>query len=133
MAEVARALTGEEWEAADYRQRPRVLDEWAKGRPTSGPQDDPNEYVAKLGLDGHGCVIAMNRAHDQVLVPPPARAALAAFALQDQPFGFVHEDVAALRRTLEGAGTSADLDRNVLRGLAARIEALLPPERSPGG
>jgi hypothetical protein len=30
----------------------------------------------------------MNRAHDRVLVPPPARAPLAAFALAEQAFGF---------------------------------------------
>ncbi len=66
------ALSREEWEARDYRQRARDLDAWAQER---GHRGDFTEYVAKLGLDDAGCVIAMNRAHDRVLVPPPARAA----------------------------------------------------------
>ena len=122
------ALTPEEWETRDYRQRPRVLDEWAKQKPERRPEDDPTEYVAKLGLNYDGCVIAMNRAHDQVLVPPPARAALAAFALYEQPFGFTREDAAAARRAADAAGAgAAELDGERLLSLAARIESLLPP------
>jgi hypothetical protein len=122
------ALTGEEWESKDYRQRPRVLDEWAK-QSEHPAGDDSTEYVAKLGLGDDGCVIAMNRAHDRVLIPPPARAALAAFALHDQPFGFDREDAAALRRAAESRqGVSADADRERLRNVADRIQALLPAE-----
>ena len=127
--EIAPALTPEEWETKDYRQSPRVLDAWAKQKPEHRPEDDATEYVAKLGLSYDGCVIAMNRAHDQVLVPPPARAALAAFALHEQPFGFTREDVAAVRRATEAARAGApELDAELLRGLADRMEALLPPE-----
>jgi hypothetical protein len=126
--ELVRALTRDDWETKDYRQRPRVLDEWAKQKPERRPEDDSNEYVAKLGVSYDGCVIAMNRAHDQVLVPPPARAVLAAFALYEQPFGFTRQDAEAVRRAAEVAGTGRPgLDPGLLRSVAARIEALLPP------
>ncbi len=123
------ALTPEQWEARDYRQVAREIDSWAK-KEEGQSADDSTEYVAKLGLNENGCVIVMNRAHDRVLVPPPARAALAAFALAEQPFGFTREDAAALRSAAEG-------DRNTgitesLRSLAARLQALLPPsEQNP--
>jgi hypothetical protein len=81
--------------------------------------------VAKLGLDKNGSVILMNRAHDRVLVPPPARAALAAFALAEQPFGFSQADVAALRSAAEAARNSGTATS--LRSLAGRLQALLPP------
>jgi hypothetical protein len=117
------ALTPEQWAARDYRQSARELDSWANAQGGAG-EDDATEYVAKLGLSGNGSVIAMNRAHDRVLVPPPARAALAAFALAEQPFGFTSADVAALlqaadRTKNEGAAAA-------LRDLGQRIQALLP-------
>ena len=80
------ALTPEQWEARDYRQAARELDTWAK-KAEQQSADDSTEYVAKLGLNANGSVIVMSRAHDRVLVPSPARAALAAFALAEQPFG----------------------------------------------
>ncbi|HET8623720.1 MAG TPA: hypothetical protein VFM14_09185 [Gemmatimonadales bacterium] len=120
------ALTPEQWEARDYRQPAQELDGWAKARPGQARDDDSTEYVAKLGLRDDAAVVAMNRAHDRVVVPPPARAALAAFALLDQPFGFSHADVAVLRAAaeLQQAETSA----TALRDLRRRIAALLPPE-----
>jgi hypothetical protein len=118
------ALTPEQWEARDYRQAARELDNWAKkAEPHSA--DDSTEYVAKLGLSESACVIVMNRAHDRVLVPPPARAALAAFALAEQPFGFSQADVVALRAAAEAA-QDANMAKS-LRGLAGRLQALLPP------
>ena len=72
-------LTPEQWETRDYRQAARELDGWAQKAGAQG--HDSTEYVAKLGLDESGSVIVMNRAHDRVLVPPPARPILAAFAL----------------------------------------------------
>jgi hypothetical protein len=118
------ALTPEQWEARDYRQAARELDNWAKkAEPHSA--DDSTEYVAKLGLSESACVIVMNRAHDRVLVPPPARAALAAFALAEQPFGFSRADVVALRAAAE-AVQDANMAKS-LRGLAGRLQALLPP------
>jgi hypothetical protein len=118
------ALTPEQWEARDYRQSARELDDWAKAQGGAG-EDDSTEYVAKLGLSGNGSVIAMNRTHDRVLIPPPARAALAAFALADQPFGFTPADV---RTVLEAAErTEDDEAAAALRQLAQRIQALLPP------
>jgi hypothetical protein len=125
------ALTPEQWEARDYRQVARELDGWAKARPGSRPADDATEYVAKLGLDESGSVVVMNRAHDRVLVPPPARAALAAFALVEQPFGFTPADLDALERAAEGAEDEAAAA--ALRDLAGRLRALLPsqPPRPP--
>ena len=118
------ALTPEQWEARDYRQAARELDTWAK-KAEQQSADDSTEYVAKLGLNANGSVIVMSRAHDRVLVPPPPRAALAAFALAEQPFGFTREDVVALRAAAETA-EDAGIARS-LRSLATRLEALLPP------
>jgi hypothetical protein len=118
------ALTPDQWEARDYRQLARDLDSWAKTH--SGlREDDASEYVAKLGLNETGSVIVMNRAHDRVLVPPPARAPLAAFALADQPFGFTPADVelvqaAAAQSQDQGAAAA-------LRDLGQRIGDLLSP------
>jgi hypothetical protein len=122
--EIPPALTPEQWEARDYRQVARELDTWAK-KAEQQSADDSTEYVAKLGLNENGSVIVMSRAHDRVLVPPPARAALAAFALAEQPFGFTREDVVALRAALETVEDAA-IARS-LRSLATRLEALLPP------
>jgi hypothetical protein len=119
----APALTPEQWQARDYRQLATELDHWAKQ--TAPGQDDATEYVAKLGLDSAGSVLVMNRAHDQVHVPPPARFALAAFALVDQPFGFTHADVARVRQAAE---TASDTELAAALGdLGDRLEALLPP------
>ena len=118
------ALTPEQWEARDYRQAARELDTWAK-KAEQQSADDSTEHVAKLGLNANGSVILMNRAHDRVLVPPPARAALAAFALAEQPFGFTREDVVALRAAAETA-EDAGIARS-LRSLATRLKTLLPP------
>jgi hypothetical protein len=122
--EIPAALTPEQWLARDYRQAARELDDWAKkAERQSG--DDSTEYVAKLGLSESGSVILMNRAHDRVLVPPPARAALAAFALAGEPSGFSHEDVVTLQ---DAAATVQDPSlASSLRNLASRLKALLPP------
>jgi hypothetical protein len=123
------ALNPEEWQTKDYRQRPRVLDDWATHKHERRPEDDATEYVAKLGLNYDGCVIAMNRAHDRVLVPPPARAALAAFSLYEQPFGFTRDDITALREASENARAgSRDDQAERLLSLVSRLEALLPPD-----
>ena len=118
------ALTPEQWQARDYRQVARDLDSWAK---TQGgtTDDDATEYVAKLGLSGTGSVIVMNRAHDRVLVPPPARAPLAALALAEQPFGFTPVDIQAVLQAAERAEDEQAAAR--LRNLGQRIQALLPP------
>ena len=118
------ALTPEQWEAKDYRQAARDLDRWAKTQSGAG-DDDATEYVAKLGVNASGSVIAMNRAHDRVLVPPPARAALAALALTEQPFGFTPADVQAVLRAAEHADDPVAQEE--LRGLASRLQGLLPP------
>ena len=117
------ALTPEQWEAKDYRQPARDLDRWAEAWPAASG-DDSTEYVAKLGLNESGSVVVMNRAHDRVLVTPPARAALAALALAEQPFGFLAADVQAVLRAAERAGDATA--QGELRGLAERLQALLP-------
>ena len=123
------ALNPEEWDTKDYRQRPRVLDDWARHKGERRPEDDATEYVAKLGLNYDGCVIAMNRAHDRVLVPPPTRAALAAFSLYDQAFGFTREDITAVRQVAKSARAgSRDDQAERLLSLGSRLEALLPPD-----
>jgi hypothetical protein len=118
------ALTPDQWEARDYRQPARDLDSWAKSQAGTS-EDDASEYVAKLGLNETGSVIIMNRAHDRALVPPPARAALAAFALAEQPFGFTPADVelvqAAAAQSQDQGAVAA------LRDLGQRIHDLLPP------
>ena len=68
-------------------------------------------------------MIVMNRAHDRILIPPPARAALAAFALAEQPFGFTRADVEAVRRAAER--TDDATSEAELVGLASRLQALL--------
>ncbi len=118
------ALTPEQWSARDYRQPASELDRWAAERPERS-RNDSTEYVAKLGLSDDDCVIVMSRAHDRVLVPPPARHALGAFALAGQPFGLTREDVALVRASAERA--SSGPSREALEGLAERLEALLPP------
>jgi hypothetical protein len=80
--------------------------------------------VAKIGLDESGSVIVMNRAHDRVLVPPPARAVLAALALIEQPFGFAATDLDTLERAT--AATEDDGLASALRDLLERLRALLP-------
>ena len=118
------ALTPEQWEARDYRQSARDLDNWAKSQ-SGAPAEDTTEYVAKLGLNPAGSVVVMNRAHDRVLIPPPARAPLAAFALAGQPFGFTGADVELAQRA---ASTIGDQEAAAaLRDLAHRIQDLLPP------
>ena len=118
------ALTPEQWEARDYRQVARELDSWAKTQ-GGAAEDDATEYVAKLGLGGSGSVIVMNRAHDRVLVPPPARAPLAALALAEQPFGFTAADI---RAVLQAADRTEDEGAAAgLRDLGQRLQALLPP------
>ena len=117
------ALTPEQWEAKDYRQAARDLDRWTETQPDAS-RDDTTEYVAKLGLSDSGSVVVMNRAHDRVLVPPPARPALAAFALADEPFGFTAADVQAVLRAADRADDTAA--QTELRGLAGRLQALLP-------
>jgi hypothetical protein len=120
-------LTPEEWEARDYRQSARNLDDWAKSHPEAD-DEDTTEYVAKLGLNPTGSVVVMNRAHDRVLIPPPARGPLAAFALADQPFGFTFADV----ELVHGAAAQANDPQAAaaLRDLAQRIQGLLPPAAS---
>ncbi len=118
------ALTPEQWSARDYRQPASELDRWAAEKPERRTRTDSTEYVAKLGLSEDDCVIVMNRAHDRVLIPPPARHALGALALAGQPFGLTREDVALVRASAERASSGSS--REALESLAERLEVLLP-------
>jgi hypothetical protein len=143
-APVPPALTPEEWQARDVRLHAAAVDAWARQSVDRQATDDPTQFVAKLGLTtgGEG-VLVMSRAHDVVVVPPPARHTLAALALFDQPYGFTPADLARLHRAAawaarlaqpgaegEGARPGAEEAAEaaaVLRRVAARVEALLPP------
>ena len=118
------ALTPEQWKARDYRQSARDLDHWAQSG-SGAREEDATEYVAKLGLSPAGSVIVMNRAHDRVLIPPPARAPLAALALAEQPFGFTPADVELVQRAATTTGDQPTA--TALRDLGQRIQDLLPP------
>ena len=119
----APALTPNQWQAHDYRQAAHDLDEWAKSH-SLAREEDATEYVAKLGVNPAGSVIVMSRAHDRVLIPPPARAPLAAFALAEQPFGFSPADVEIVQRA--AAQTDDQQTAAALRDLGQRIHDLLP-------
>jgi hypothetical protein len=118
-------LTPQQWEARDYRQAAKELDHWAAAEDRKSESADSTEFVAKLGLDESASVVVMNRAHDRVLIPPPARPVLAAFALVDQPFGFRGADVGLLERV--ASNVRDESDARAVRDLAARLKALLPP------
>jgi len=73
--------------------------------------------------------ITWRSVNDEATISRPH--ALAALALQGQPFGFTQEDVKWLRGYAEfriGDDFLLDTERDHLTDLAARIEALLPPE-----
>ena len=71
------------------------------------------DYVAVAGVEFRG----------------DERRKLAAYLLEGQKFGFTREDVKLLRDEAEGEwnGDQMPVGRQLLK-LAARIEALLPPE-----
>lgn len=134
------ALTQEQWAERDYRPRARDIDAWDREKPERRAADDSTQHVAKIGISYDGCVTLMSRAHEWVSVPPPARHALAALALEGQPFGFTHDDVDQLHHAADvlsaAAGSTHEStvpqpSAEALRALAGRIAALLPP-RAPG-
>lgn len=89
-------------------------EEWAR-QVSTGPDGSVEIVVDFGGLVGP----------HRVVDDPKARHALAALSLHGQPFGFTREDVAMLRSLASDAGLQAE---PVILHLAARIEALLPPE-----
>jgi hypothetical protein len=135
------ALTPEQWQSLDYRPGAREIDGWAKAKPEHREQDDATQYVAKIGVTYDDCVLLMNRAHESVAVPPPARRALAALDLHGEPFGFTIDDVRTLERAADSvavadrAGSRVEQARvaEVVRDIARRIAALLPPTDEGGG
>ena len=120
MSETIRpALTREEWGkwtgCGGFRSLERTL-------------DDPNELYVRDSKNG---VLVLPDAHFEHGVRGRARHALAALALHQQPFGFTREDVAWLREMVDSDTNpeTAPVEFNAMcLSLAARIEALLPPE-----
>lgn len=88
-------------------------EEWKERTATRGQWHDAVEVT---GFD----TIVVVRGGAESVFPTPARHALAALCLYQQPFGFTQEDVAMLR--------SPWTHPDELASLAARISALLPPE-----
>lgn len=113
--EVKPALTAEEW--ATLRKQGRVV-----------VGCDNVSATITTAIPGHS----------------PLAHSIAAVALHGQPFGFTREDVAIVRECVEHLGCNCGenschdhLDTkaadDLLRSLAARIEALLPPETPTNG
>jgi hypothetical protein len=134
-------LTAEQWRSLDYRPSAREIDTWAKEKSEHRDQDDATQYVAKIGVTYDDCVRLMNRAHEVVSVPPPARRALAALDLQRQPFGFTADDVRTLERAAEVVARADPAGNRVaearaadaVRDIARRIAALVPPQDEASG
>jgi hypothetical protein len=113
--DIAPALTAEEWAASGKTGAGADRGVWV-GYWTGG--DDGRDRLAIE--DGDGAAVET----------PEMRHALAALALHEQPFGFTREDVEHLR-LVAGQCDALRLGANhayVLRNLAARLAALLPPE-----
>ena len=105
------ALTPEEWESKELAWPTVALS-------TTGDKGELSVWDGELDDDSHF-----------VKVKDSDRHSLAALALHGQPFGFTHEDVALLREEAEGEWNGAHMEQGrKLLVLAARIEALLPPE-----
>ena len=109
------ALTPEEWKA------PKVY--WRQ----------PDKYDEGCGIDMtdplNGDWLWVFDGSWSVTLPTESRHAIAALALHGQPFGFTREDVTILLSEAEQNELDGFEDVGViLRSLAARIEALLPPE-----
>lgn len=109
--EVQAALTEEEWEWLFVEQ----VNDRSGG---AGIEDSTGELYITLA-DYHG-------AGGEPDIGVTDRHALAALALHDQPFGFTWEDVEACLK-IEGGGGQYEQEEAVLRSLATRLAALLPP------
>jgi hypothetical protein len=108
--EIKPALTPEEWTAVLNDDRPPA-DSWASLSSFMG--EGKRQFVF----------------NEEYFVEDDARHSIAALALHEQPFGFTHEDVDALREEAddEWSGVREPNRGTILRSVADRIEALLPP------
>lgn len=115
------ALTSEEWREGEF-------ESFYGNAMTSAHRDHKGRWFFHSdGPDGRESIVILNQADDN----GRASHALAALALHGQRFGFTREDVWALRTVcISGMHESAEerAIRAVFTSLAARIEALLPPE-----
>ena len=117
------ALTPEEWEGVGWNLADH-LEESAHWQPGDGLRIWLNNSQSRV-------YVTLERAGESTVVinGSGARRALAALCLADQPFGFTHEDVRVLRGLASWVPHEWQPDgERVLRSLADRIEALLPPE-----
>ena len=105
MSEIRPALTKEEWKASQVMRADDNLVIW------------PNQS-GRFVLD-------LQHSGAPSFPSPEARHAIAALALHGQAYGFTHDDVAMLRTFASPPGLPS---YRPLMHLAARIEALLPPE-----
>lgn len=96
-------------------------EEWAEVR------DDPTWWADRMQEAAHD-----TSQHLMTYLDEPYRHhALAALALHGQHFGFTREDIRAINRALESHELfryTMQEEADTLESLAARIEALLPPE-----
>lgn len=114
MSDVKPALTAEEW--ADFESYGVELSEGSDGVLVQSVSSR-----GRLDIEPAEGTIATVDNEDG------SRHALAALCLHGQPFGFTREDVELLRAVADAIQYDPTEDR-VLRSLAKRIEALLPPE-----
>jgi len=112
---ISPALTADEWTRLSREGTDRALLPFETAWLT--PYEDAEGNWTSLNLKGPMGRVNVNR---------PDMAAIAALALHRQPFGFTHEDLRLLRNVSEGFAFAPS--GRALLDLAARIEALLPPE-----
>lgn len=107
-------------------------------KPALTPEEWASHYSdGNLGEDGveEALLYASRKIAECIDSIGPNRHALAALALHGQPFGFGRYDVVMLRDAAAhfagSRNTAAGLQHLAMTSLAARIEALLPPEPTP--
>lgn len=124
------ALTAEEWANSHVeRHRSEGLDDYYRPLP-----------VARIDKDG--LHLHYRGSAGVTLSEPESRHAAAALALHGQPFGFTREDLELVLLARDAGRVTVDDgypvyvgrpltfgEQNRLRDVAAKIEALLPPEK----
>ena len=121
MSEIKAALTTEEWGRKHHKIQ--CYDSW-------------DEDIVKAGVGeiaaGGGYLHLTSHQHGAFadFTAGADRHALAALCLHDQPFGFTREYVDTLRKVIREASVYevGDDEKDDMRSIADRIEALLPPE-----
>ncbi len=112
------ALTPEEWKDGEFESRYGNAE-------TSAQKDYKGRWFFRAEHPNGHEVVILNESHT-----PDVSKKLAALALAGEEFGFTREDVALLRGLALYDDSNAEVrsEYKRLESLAARIEALLPPE-----